>query len=85
MLYAVVRRAALRRGLIAAVRLQPENHNKQFIRCQHEAATALKLEAHKGDEFATIEERTRELLDKPKKDRPPFLKNLFLKKIDAVS
>ena len=44
----------------------------------------MRLQKSKDDEFERIKEKTRILFEKPKKKREPFLKNLFLKKIDPV-
>ena len=54
-------------------------------RSQHNAVVGIRTEQHEGDEFEIIKEKTRALLEKPKVDRQPFLKNLFIKKIDPVS
>ncbi|GAU93655.1 hypothetical protein RvY_05559 [Ramazzottius varieornatus] len=78
----LLRSIPLRCGQAAILRHQVRKPSAQPKRFQSNAAVGIRSEAHKNDEFEIIKEKTRQLLEKPKIDRQPFLKNLFIKKID---
>ncbi|OQV23173.1 Acyl-CoA dehydrogenase family member 9, mitochondrial [Hypsibius exemplaris] len=67
----------------------PQNNTPAFADCGArgvaiETAVGVRISQQKNDEFAIIKEKTRQLLERPKKHRDPFIKNLFLKKIDPT-
>ncbi|XP_055338160.1 complex I assembly factor ACAD9, mitochondrial-like [Paramacrobiotus metropolitanus] len=64
--------------------LTPVQPSRCQVTVDPAAVVGIQNQATKGDEFELIRKKTREYLERPKKDRAPFIKYLFVKQIDPT-